>query len=176
MASPPSRRVLGIDPGTRVTGWGVVETTGNRTRLVACGALRLVHGEIAGRLLELRDGLRRVVAEHGPAAVALERPFLGKNPNSALTVGMARGVAMLAASDAGLPVHEYTPAVVKKAVVGNGNASKHQVAQMVRVILGLAAAPEPPDATDALAIALAEAHRAGLRDPLARLRAVESEA
>ena len=174
MSAAAPRRVLGIDPGTRVTGWGVVETTGNRMRLVACGALRLDDEEIAARLLAIREGLRGVVAEHAPSAVALERPFLGKNPHSALTVGMARGVAMLAAADAGLEVREYSPAVVKKAVVGNGNASKHQVAQMVRVILGLPSAPEPADATDALAVALAEAHRAGLRGPLARLGAVES--
>lgn len=119
---------------------------------------------MTGRLLQLRDGLAEVLRTHAPVAVAVERPFLGKNPSAALTVGMARGIAVLAAAEAGLDVHEYTPAMVKKAVVGNGNASKHQVAQMVRVILGLATAPEPADATDALAIALTEAHRASLRD------------
>lgn len=156
--------MLGVDPGTRVAGWGVVEVTGNRTRLVACGAVRTKGPALADRLREVREALRDVVAAHGPTVLAVERPFFGKNASSALAVGMARGIAFLAAAEAGLEVREYPPATVKRAVVGNGNASKDQVARMVTLLLGLPSVPQPADATDALAVALADAHRAALRD------------
>jgi crossover junction endodeoxyribonuclease RuvC len=161
--SPVVRRILGVDPGTRVTGWGVVEVSGNRSRLVACGAVRTAAETLAGRLREVHVALRDVAAGHRPGVLAVERPFFGKNASSALTVGMARGTAFLVAAEAGIEVREYPPAVVKRAVVGNGGASKEQVARMVSLLLGLAAAPEPADATDALAVALADAHRAQLR-------------
>lgn len=159
----PSRRILGVDPGTRVAGWGVVEVTGNRSRLVACGVVKTKGTDMPQRLLQVRDGLRAVVAEHRPGVLAVERPFFGKNASSALAVGMARGVAFVVAAEAGLEVREYPPATVKSAVVGNGNASKEQVAKMVALILGLASVPEPADATDAVAVALADAHRAASR-------------
>jgi crossover junction endodeoxyribonuclease RuvC len=158
---PTTRRILGVDPGTRVAGWALVETSGNRSRLVACDVLRLRTEDMPTRLKHLADGLRGVIEAQRPTAVAVETQFFGKNASSALTVGMARGVALLVAAESGIAIHEYTPATVKKAVVGNGNASKHQVAAMVRVILGLAEVPKPADATDAIAIALAHAHRGG---------------
>jgi len=117
---------------------------------------------MAPRLRTLADGLREVIAEQRPTAIAVETQFFGKSAASALAVGMARGVALLVAAESDVPVHEYTPATVKKAVVGNGNASKQQVAAMVRVILGLAETPKPEDVTDAIAIALAHAHRGSL--------------
>ena len=112
------------------------------------------------RLRELRDGLVEILQEARPGVVSVERPFLGRNPQTALAIGMARAVALLTAADLGSEVHEYTPAMVKKAVVGRGGASKEQVAAMVRVILGIDETPRPADATDALAVALAHAHRA----------------
>jgi crossover junction endodeoxyribonuclease RuvC len=163
VAMPPARRILGVDPGTRVTGWAVLEHAGNRSRLVACGAVATSKGSVASRLHEVHAALRDVVREHRPATLAVERQFFGKNAATAFVTGMARGAALVVAGEAGLDVHEYPPATVKKAVVGNGNASKAQVASMVRILLGLAALPEPEDVTDALAVALADAHRTGLR-------------
>ena len=157
----PSRRVLGIDPGTRVAGWGVVEVRGSSARMVAAGAIRTRTTSVAERLVEIRDALQAVISEHAPDVVSVETPYFGKNATSALVVGMARGIALLTAADAGLPVHEYPPATVKKAVVGRGSASKAQVAAMVRVLLGLRDVPGPADVTDALAIALAHVHRSG---------------
>ena len=159
---PPTRRILGVDPGTRVAGWALIEATGNRSRLVGFDVLRMRTDDMPTRLRDLADGLRAVIAAQRPTAIAVETQFFGKNAASALTVGMARGVALLVAAESGVPIHEYTPATVKKAVVGNGNASKHQVAAMVRVILGLAEVPKPADVTDAIAIALAHAHRGGI--------------
>ena len=164
--TPPVRRILGIDPGTRVAGWALVEATGNRSKLAAFGVVRMKTELMPTRLKELADGLRDVVRAQAPTAIAVETQFFGKSASAALAVGMARGVALLVSADAGVPVHEYTPATVKKAVVGNGNASKEQVAAMVRVILGLAETPKPTDVTDAIAIALAHAHRG----PVAALR------
>ena len=158
----PARRILGVDPGTRIAGWGLVETTGNRSRLIACGVLKMKTEAIPARLKELCDGLRDVIRAQTPTVIAVETQFFGKSATSAFAVGMSRGVALFAAADCGVPIHEYTPATVKKAVVGNGNASKEQVAAMVRVILGLAEAPKPADVTDAIAIALAHAHRGAI--------------
>lgn len=161
-ASLPVRRILGVDPGTRVTGWGVIEHGGNRSRLVACGAVKTTSKNMAGRLAEVYGVLHDVVREHAPTTLAVERQFFGVNANSALVTGMARGVAILAAGQAGIAMHEYPPATVKKAVGGNGGASKGEVARMVRLLLGLAETPEPEDVTDALAVALCDAHRGGL--------------
>lgn len=160
-ASTAPRRILGVDPGTRVAGWGVVEVRGNQARLVAAGAVRTRSPTVPERLVEVRDALREVIREHAPDAMSVETPYFGKNAASALVVGMARGVALLTAAETGLPVHEYPPATVKKAVVGRGSASKEQVAAMVRVVLGLREVPGPADVTDAIAIALAHVHRSG---------------
>ncbi len=155
----PTLRVLGVDPGTRLAGWGVVEVRGNAARLVAAGAIRTGAPTLEGRLVQVRDGLAEAIRAHAPHVVSVERPFFGKNATSALAVGMARGAALIAAAEAGLAVHEYPPATVKKAVVGRGGAAKEQVAAMVRVILGLREIPGPADVTDALAVALAHVHR-----------------
>ena len=153
-------RVLGIDPGTRVVGWGVVERKGNRLRAVAWGALKAkASDEVPDRLRVLHEGLRALLAEHRPDAVAIEEAFFGKNARSALALGEGRGAALLAASLHGVPVKQYPPSTVKKAVSGRGGAAKEQVGAMVRVLLGLAEIPQPADASDALAVAICALNR-----------------
>lgn len=145
-------RVLGIDPGSTVCGWAVVETTGHRVRHLAHGAVRLT-GELPDRLLVLFDALEEVVEAHAPEVVAVEGVFTQRNARSALVLGHARGVALLAAARRGLAVHEYAPATVKKAVVGTGRAEKAQVGRMVAALLSIEA-PRVHDAADALAVAI----------------------
>jgi crossover junction endodeoxyribonuclease RuvC len=153
-------RVLGIDPGTLVVGWGVVESRGSALRAVAFGALRAPSGKpVPERLRILHEGIRALVAEHRPERVAIEEAFFGKGARAALALGEGRGVAMLAAALAGLPVVQFPPATVKKSVTGKGAAPKAQVGAMVKVILGLPSVPEPPDAADALAVAVCALHR-----------------
>lgn len=152
-------RTLGIDPGTAIMGWGVVDEIGGQLSLVDVGALttpaKMPHPE---RLLVLYDGLRELIARHRPDTAAIEELFFGNNVNTALTVGQARGVALLALQQAGLSIGEYKPVVVKQAVAGYGGADKKQMQEMVRLTLGLAAAPKPDDAADALAIAICHAY------------------
>jgi crossover junction endodeoxyribonuclease RuvC len=148
-------RIFGIDPGSQRTGYGCIDTDGSRHRLVACGAISVpAHAEFAARLLAIHEGLRALLVEHHPDCVAIEDVFHARNVRSALKLGHARGVALLAATQSGLPVIAYSPAEVKRAVVGYGRAEKHQVQQMVCLLLGLASAPSPYDASDALAIAI----------------------
>jgi crossover junction endodeoxyribonuclease RuvC len=154
--------VLGIDPGTAMTGYGLVERTGSRLRAVDYGCLETPAGmPLPERLLLIQDGLIDLVEAHRPDLVAVERLFFNKNVQTAFAVGQARGVALLTAARYGLPVHEYGPHEVKLAVTGHGRAEKLQVQRMVQVVLGLAVLPRPDDAADALAIAicLAHAHR-----------------
>lgn len=149
-----SRVVLGIDPGSRATGYGVVRQEGERLRSLAAGVVRPRSSEpLPRRLLAIYQGLVGQIERFGPEAVAVEEVFFSINARSALTLGHARGAALLAAAAHGLPVHEYSPSEVKSAVVGYGRAEKHQVQQMVRLILGLAQ-PPPQDAADALAVAI----------------------
>jgi crossover junction endodeoxyribonuclease RuvC len=152
-------RIFGIDPGSVRTGYGCVESDGSRHRLVACGAIaapaRLAFPQ---RLLTIHTELRRLIEACQPEAVAIEALFHAVNARSALQLGHARGVALLAASQAGLPVAEYPPAEVKRAVVGYGRAEKLQVQQMVRLLLGVDAIPGPLDASDALAVAICHVH------------------
>ena len=147
-------RVLGIDPGSRTTGYGVVETIGNRLVYVGHGAIS-GGAEVAlpGRLAAIFEGLRRVLETHRPAEVCVENIFYARNAQSALKLGHARGVALLVAELSGLPVVEYTPMQVKSAVVGYGKAEKRQVQDMVRRLLNLQKAAGP-DASDALAVAI----------------------
>jgi crossover junction endodeoxyribonuclease RuvC len=153
-------RVLGIDPGTRVVGWGVVDRQGNALRAVAWGALRApASGEVPARLRLLHEGLRALIAEHRPDRVAVEEAFFGKGARAALALGEGRGAALLAAALADVPVSQFPPATVKKAVTGRGAAAKEQVGAMVRVLLGLPSIPEPADAADALAVAICALHR-----------------
>jgi len=152
-------RIFGIDPGSERTGYGCVESDGSRHRIVVCGAITTPRlASFPEKLLEIHDRLEAILLDCRPDCVAIENLFFATNVRSVLKLGHARGVAMLAAVEAGMPVFEYTPAEVKRAVVGNGRAEKHQVQQMVKVILGLAAPPSPHDAADALAVALCHAH------------------
>jgi crossover junction endodeoxyribonuclease RuvC len=162
-------RIFGIDPGSERTGYGCIDTDGSRHRLVACGAISVpTRAAFAERLLAIHEGLRALLLEHHPDCVAIEDVFHARNVRSALKLGHARGVALLAATQAGVPVVAYTPAEVKRAVVGYGRAEKHQVQQMVCLLLGLASAPSPYDASDALAIAICHLHNrhpASVRSP-----------
>jgi crossover junction endodeoxyribonuclease RuvC len=153
-------RVFGIDPGSERTGYGCVETDGRRHRLVICGAISTSGAvDFATRLSTIHAALVVQLHDCGPAVVAIESLFHAANVRSALKLGHARGVAMLAAVQAGVPVVEYSPSEVKRAVVGYGRAEKAQVQQMIKLLLGLEQAPTPHDAADALAVALCHAHR-----------------
>jgi crossover junction endodeoxyribonuclease RuvC len=152
-------KIFGIDPGSARTGYGCVETDGLRHRIVLCGAITTpALASFPTKLLAIHTRLAALIAECRPDCVAIENLFHATNVRSALKLGHARGVAMLAAVEAGLPVVEYTPAEVKRAVVGYGRAEKHQVQQMVKLILGLASVPSPHDAADALAVAICHVH------------------
>ncbi|MEK6243237.1 MAG: crossover junction endodeoxyribonuclease RuvC [Pseudomonadota bacterium] len=150
-------RILGIDPGLRSTGFGVIEQTGSKLRYIASGCVRSGGGELAVRLRVILEGLAQVIGEHRPEEVAIEKVFVNVNPHSTLLLGQARGTAICAAVIAGLPVAEYTALQVKQAVVGKGHAKKEQVQHMVRRLLALPGVPSP-DAADALACAICHAH------------------
>ena len=155
-------RIFGVDPGSRRTGYGCIETSGSRHRLIDCGALSApADAPLPDRLHAVHGGLARLLAAHKPDVVALEDLFYARNARSALILGHVRGVAMLAAAEAGLPAAEYSPAEVKRAVVGYGRADKRQVQQMVALLLGMDAPPSPLDASDALAVAVCHAHSIG---------------
>ena len=153
----PTVRILGIDPGLRVTGFGIIERKGASLTYIASGCVKSGDAELADRLKTILAGLREIIGEHRPQQVALEKVFVNVNPASTLALGQARGTAICAAVDAGLPVSEYTALQVKQAVVGNGHARKEQVQEMVKRLLGLAGAPSA-DAADALACAICHAH------------------
>ena len=152
-ASASAQRVLGIDPGSRRTGYGVIAIEQGMLRCVSCGCVETAAGAFPGRLAEIYRGVGEVIAAHAPDEFAIEEVFLAHNPASALKLGQARGVAIAAAVGAGLPVREYASRTIKRAVVGTGRADKAQVQYMVRALLGLAAAPAA-DAADALAVAI----------------------
>jgi crossover junction endodeoxyribonuclease RuvC len=164
-------RVLGIDPGTAVTGYGVVDSLpGHPGRLVECGVIRTRADDgLPLRLRAIHEGLRDLITTHAPDVVAVEGMFHRANARTTATLGHARGVVLLAAAQAGLPVAEYPPAVVKKTVVDRGAAQKHQVGFMVARLLGLKEAPSPSDAADGVAVALTHLLRAV---PLRRLARV----
>lgn len=151
-------RILGIDPGLRITGFGIIEKAGSKLAYLTSGCVRTpADGALSLRLKSILDGLREVIAEHRPQQVAVEIVFVNVNPQSTLLLGQARGAAICAAVDAGLTVAEYTALQVKKSVVGNGHAAKEQVQHMVRRLLALPGDPSP-DAADALACAICHAH------------------
>lgn len=150
-------RILGIDPGSRVTGFGVIESRDESPRYVASGCVRADSGDFPTRLKLIFDGVREIIATYAPESLAVERVFFARNPDSALKLGQARGAAICAAVAAGLTVVEYSALEVKQAVVGVGHARKEQVQHMVRALLGLSAEPQA-DAADALACALCHAH------------------
>jgi crossover junction endodeoxyribonuclease RuvC len=152
-------KIFGIDPGSERTGYGCVETDGSRHRVIVCGAITSRPTvSFPEKLLMIHGRLAALLKECAPDCVAIENLFHAKNAKSALKLGHARGVAMLAAVEATLPVIEYTPAEIKRAVVGYGRADKHQVQQMVKLILGLSRPPSPHDAADALAVAICHIH------------------
>ena len=166
---PTPIRILGIDPGLRTTGWGVIEAEGSRLVFVACGVVRSDVGEdMSARLRALHEGLRAVIASHAPHEAAVEETFVNRDPQSALKLGQARGIALLAPALAGLSVAEYAANLVKKTVVGAGHAEKRQVAMMVKTLLPKSDA-RVADAADALAIAICHAQHRGARALLAKV-------
>lgn len=152
-------RVLGIDPGTATTGYGLVEGHGDRIVALSYGVITTSsRWELARRLQEIYRQLRTLVNEWQPESAAVEEIFFSKNARTALAVGQARGVVLLALADAGVPVHEYKPSEVKEAITGYGAASKGQMQLMVQHLLGLTQIPSPDDAADALALAICHLH------------------
>ena len=156
-------RVIGIDPGTRHLGWGVLTRTGTRVEHVAHGVIDTdLDGSLAERLVEIDTELERVIREHAPDVGAVESIFFSKNANSAAKLGHARGVILLRLARAGMPIHEYAPTLVKRAVAGKGAADRKQVAMVMTAILRLSAPPRS-DAADALAVALTHLHAANFQ-------------
>ena len=161
MAPSPIRapvRIIGIDPGLRRTGWGVVESDGNRLAFIGCGSVEPPDDlPLASRLLAIHDGLASVLREFTPREAAVEQTFVNKDGVATLKLGQARGVAMLVPASFGISVSEYAPNQVKKTVVGAGHADKNQIAVMLKILLPKAE-PKSPEAADALAIAITHAH------------------
>ncbi|MFC1949103.1 crossover junction endodeoxyribonuclease RuvC [Chloroflexota bacterium] len=161
-------RILGIDPGTVAMGYGVLESTGDETTLIDCGVLTTkARSPIGERLAYLYNSLLEIISKSQPDAVAIEQPFVAKNARSALAIGKAQAVAILAAAIREIPSYEYTPTQVKRSVASYGASSKEQVQEMVKLLLGLKDAPQPSDAADALAVALchiSEMHVGNLLD------------
>jgi crossover junction endodeoxyribonuclease RuvC len=153
-------RILGLDPGSRRTGFGLIECRGSTLTVLAHGCLNVASATPAARLRLIFEGLQRLMGEHTPAEVAIERVFVSRNVDSALKLGQARGAA-LCAIPCGVPVFEYAPRAIKLAVVGTGSAEKFQVAHMIRVLLALSQRPQA-DAADALAVAVCHAHARSL--------------
>jgi crossover junction endodeoxyribonuclease RuvC len=164
-------RILGIDPGLRRTGWGVIDVDGNRLIYVGCGSVESRDSlPLSERLLAIHEGLLKVMSEHGPMEAAIEQTFVNKDGAGTLKLGQARGVAMLVPAMSGISVAEYAPNQVKKTVVGAGHADKNQIRVMLGVLLPKAQ-PATPDAADALAIAITHAHH---RQGVALMRKVAS--
>ncbi len=156
-----STRIIGIDPGLRNTGWGVIETEGTRLRFIAAGTVKSrTKAALAERLCELHDGLVDVLTNHGPDEAAVENTFVNKDAGATLKLGQARGIAMLVPARAGLVVAEYAPNAVKKSVIGVGHGDKAQIKLMVGMLLPKAVW-DTDDAADALAIAICHAHHRG---------------
>jgi crossover junction endodeoxyribonuclease RuvC len=153
-------RILGIDPGTMVTGFGIVDDIRGKLSSVGYGTIEGRRKDsFPDRLRMMFDGLNKAIEDYKPEQIALESAFYGKSVKAAIKIGEARGVAILCAALAGIPLFEYAPTEVKRAVVGSGGAQKMQVSKMVKVLLSLAEVPEKYDATDALAIAICHCHR-----------------
>ncbi len=162
-------KILGIDPGTVVMGWGVVEGEGTELALVDFGAITVPEKSPMGeRLNRLYTELLKIVHKHQPDAVAVEQPFVAKNIRTALAIGRAQAIAILAAASKGIPTFEYTPAQVKQRVANYGASSKEQIQEMVRLQLGLAEVPQPNDAADALAVAICHAQEIHINSLLTR--------
>ena len=161
--------ILGIDPGTVTMGYGVIEVIEDEITMVDCGALTSpARSPIGERLSYLYHRLLDIISQYQPDAVAIEQPFMAKNVRSALAIGKAQAVAMLAAADRGIPSYEYTPTQVKQRVTDYGASTKEQVQEMVRLQLGLSQAPQPIDASDALAVAICHLRETHLDSLLAK--------
>ena len=163
-------KILGIDPGTVVMGYGVIESQDDEIALIDFGALVGPESPIGERLSHLYNELLEIVQRHQPDAVAVEQPFIAKNVRSALAIGRAQAIALLAAAGRGIPTYEYTPAQIKQRVANYGASSKEQIQEMVRLQLGLSEVPQPNDAADALAVAICHLREIHLSNLLASQR------
>jgi crossover junction endodeoxyribonuclease RuvC len=164
-------RVLGIDPGSETLGWGVVDGNGSKYELVGFGTVKSNRKQqFSKRLLNIYNGVAEIMAEHSPDVLSVEDTFYAVNVGVALKLGQVRGLMLLLAEQRGIEIAEYAPRLVKQTVVGYGNAEKHQVQEMVRILLRMKKVPTPNDAADALAIAICHFHHSGLRDRLKRLK------
>ena len=162
-------RVLGIDPGSETLGWGVVDGRGSKYVLVDFGTVKSNSRDaFSKRLLNIYNGVAEVIERHSPDVLAVEDTFYAVNVGVALKLGQVRGTMLLLAEQWGLAIAEYAPRLIKQTVVGYGNAEKHQVGEMVRILLGLKAPPKPHDAADALAIAICHFHHAGVNEKIRR--------
>lgn len=162
-------RILGIDPGSRITGYGIIEMRPNQAVCVSHGCIKAQQDTLAERLKHIHLGLAEVIERFSPVEMAIESVFVHRNVDSALKLGQARGAAIASVALLSIPVHEYSPAEIKKSVVGRGNAAKSQVQHMVKAILGLHKSPQA-DAADALAIALCHGHSRDLKAQVPELR------
>ena len=158
-------RILGIDPGSRITGYGIVEIHGQKLVHVDSGCLRVDGDDLGQRLVRIHAGIAKVVKDHQPHEMAIEKVFVHRNVSAALKLGQARGVAVVAAVASGLVLNEYSPNEIKQAITGRGHAQKQQVQVMIKILLGLSTMPQS-DAADALAVAICHGH---VRDSRARL-------
>lgn len=162
-------RVLGIDPGSETLGWGVVDGKGSKYTLVDFGTVKSNPKEtFSRRLLNIYNGVASVIDKHSPDVLAVEDTFYAVNVGVALKLGQVRGTMLLLAEQWGLQIAEYAPRLIKQTVVGYGNAEKHQVGEMVRILLALKVPPKPHDAADALAIAICHFHHAGVNERIRR--------
>jgi len=163
--SPPTtpRIALGVDPGTAIVGYAVVSARGDDLSMIACDVITTpARMPLAERFQQIYQGLIEIIGIYHPEEAAIEELFFAKNARTAMTVGQARGVAMLALANGGLPISEYTPKQIKQAVTGYGSAGKEQVGEMVRILLKLSAIPRPDDAADAAAVAICHLHTASI--------------
>jgi crossover junction endodeoxyribonuclease RuvC len=164
-------RVLGIDPGSETLGWGVVDGSGSKYALVDFGTVRSDRRQqFSKRLLNIYNGVAELMAQHSPDVLSVEDTFYAVNVGVALKLGQVRGTMLLLAEQRGMEIAEYAPRLVKQTVVGYGNAEKHQVQEMVRILLGMKTVPTPHDAADALAIAICHFHHAGIKDRIERTK------
>jgi len=164
-------RILGIDPGIAIVGFGFIDKNGSKLTPVQYGSIQTqAHTEQSYRLKQVYEAMLELIDTYKPDALGIEKLFFNRNVTTALTVGEARGVILLAAEQRGLPIGEYTPLQVKQAIVGYGKAEKKQVQEMVKLFLKLQAVPKPDDVADALAIAICHAHSSALGDKLARMK------
>ena len=164
-------RVLGIDPGSETLGWGVVDGSGSKYALVDFGTVKSnTKQPFSKRLLNIYDGVAEVMATHSPDVLSVEDTFYAVNAQVALKLGQVRGTMLLLAEQRGIEIAEYAPRLVKQTVVGYGNAEKHQVQEMVKILLKMKAVPTPHDAADALAIAICHFHHAGMQDKIKKLQ------